>query len=123
MAAPTSQAPFGGIIVGMTASDPSPIIARHVEKDGELLYVVLERVNESDVDGELFRLRAHRHPPGSARTATWSNAIVREETGNKYVMRIAFIKFLLEKRDDGWKTVGASSLSSLPESEFWRLDL
>jgi hypothetical protein len=44
-----------------------------------VLYVVVERIYDPDVVGELFRLRAHLHPAGASRTATWSNNIVRDE--------------------------------------------
>jgi hypothetical protein len=55
-------------MASMTERNPSPIIARHLEKNGEMLYVVVERINAPDVEGDLFRLRAHFHPVGTART-------------------------------------------------------
>jgi hypothetical protein len=107
----------------MTTRNPNPIISRVLEKNGEMLYVVVERINEPDVAGDLFRLRAHFHPVGSPRTAAWSNIIVRDETGDKSDLRLSFIKFLLDKRDEGWKPTGAANLNTLPaETEFWRLD-
>jgi hypothetical protein len=87
-----------------------------------MLYVVVERINESNVEGELFRLRAHLHPAGAPQTGTWSNNIVRDETGNKYDLRLSLIKFLLDKRDEEWKLTGASAVTSAAETEFWRFD-
>jgi hypothetical protein len=106
----------------MDARNPSLIITRHLEKNGEMLYVALERIHDPDVAGELYRLRAHLHPDGTPRTATWSNNVVRDETGDKFDLRLSFIKFLLEKRDEEWKQVAASAVASPTETEFWRLD-
>lgn len=106
----------------MNTRNPSPIISRHLEKSGELLYVIIERIYEPDVEGELYRLRAHLHLAGAPRTATWSNNIVRDETGNKYDLRLSFIKLLLDKRDEEWRQIGASAVMSPAETEFWRLD-
>lgn len=106
----------------MDARNPSVIISRHLEKDGEMLYVVLERINDTDVEGELYRLRAHLHPSGTPRTATWCNNVVKDETGNKYDLRLSFIKLLLDKRDEKWVQTGASAVLSASETEFWRFD-
>jgi hypothetical protein len=111
-------------MVPMTARNPDPIISRLLEKNGEMLYVVVERLNEPEVHGELFRLRAHFHAIGAPRNATWSNVFVRDETGNKYDLRLSFTKFLFDKRDEGWKSVGGANLNTLQaENDFWRLDL
>jgi hypothetical protein len=106
----------------MSTRNPSPIISRHLEKNGEMLYVTIERIYEPDVEVELYRLRVHLHPAGAPRTATWSNNVLRGETGNKYDLRLSFIKFLLDKRDDEWKQIGASVVMSPAETEFWRFD-
>jgi len=106
----------------METRNPSPIISRHLEKNGEMLYVIVERINEPDVEGELLGLRAHFHPAGAPRTATWSNNIVRDETGNKYDLRLSFIKFLLDKRDEKWNQIAGSVVASPAEAEFWRFD-
>jgi hypothetical protein len=103
----------------MVPRNPSPIITRHLEKNGEMLYVALERVNDPDVAGELYRLRVRRHPTGTSRTGTWSNNVERDETGNKYDLRQSFIKFLLDKREGQWKQVAASTVTSAAETEFW----
>jgi hypothetical protein len=55
--------------------NPNPIISRVLEKGGEMLYVVVERINEPDIEGELFRLRAHFHPAGSSRTALGATSL------------------------------------------------
>ena len=106
----------------MAVRNPSPIITRHLEKNDEMLYVVVEGIHDLEVAGDVFRLRAHFHPAGSRRTADWSNNIVRDETGNKYELRFSLIKFLLDKRDEGWTQKSASIVSTLAEAEFWRLD-
>jgi hypothetical protein len=106
----------------MVARNPSPIISRHLEKKGELLYVIIERIYEPEVEGELYRLRVHRHPAGTPRTAAWSNNIVKDETSNKFDLRLSFIKLLLDKRDEKWVQTGASAVTSAAETEFWRFD-
>src|SRR5271156_900850 len=110
------------MMLNMVPRNPSPIISRHLEKKGELLYAIIERIYEPDVEGELYRLRVHRHPTGTPRTATWSNNIVKDETGNKYDLRLSFIKFLLDKRDEEWRQIGASAVTTPAETEFWRFD-
>ena len=111
-------------MVAMMARNPDPIISRILEKDGEMLYVVIERLNEPQVHGELFRLRAHFHAIGTPRTAAWSNVFVKDETGNKLDLRLSLVKFLLDKRDDGWKPAGKTSLNAVPEqTDFWSLDI
>jgi hypothetical protein len=110
-------------MLSMDIRNPSPIIARHLTKNDEMLYVVVERLSEPEIVGDLFRLRAHYHPVSSRRTADWSNIIVKDETGNKYELRIALVRFLLERRDDGWEVTSASNLNALPdETDFGRLD-
>jgi hypothetical protein len=106
----------------MDARNPRPIVTRHLEKNGETLYVIIERINDPDVAGELCRLRAHLHPCGTPRTATWSNNIVRDETGNKLDLRLSLIKLLLDKRDKKWVRTGASTITSADETDFWRFD-
>jgi hypothetical protein len=106
----------------MVAQNPSPVISRHLEKGGEMLYIIVEAINEPEVAGDVFRLRAHFHSAGSPRWAGWNNIVVRDETGNKYELRFSLIKFLLDKRDDGWRQTGASVVASPAEAEFWRLD-
>jgi hypothetical protein len=101
----------------MNARNPSPI-SRHLEKKGEMLYIIVERIYEPDVEGESYRLRVHLHPAGSPRTATWSNNILRDETDDKYDLRLSLIKLLLEKRDEEWEQIGASAVASPAEAEF-----
>ena len=62
----------------------TPWIARFLEKDGEMLYLIVEQVNDEDVDGTLLRFRVHRHPNGTARVATTSNDVIWEESGDQY---------------------------------------
>jgi hypothetical protein len=81
-----------------------------------------EKVNDPDVAGELYRLRVHLHPAGTPRTAPWSNNVVRDETGNKFDLRLSFIKFLLDKRDEKWVQTGASSVTAAAETDFWQFD-
>ena len=108
----------------MTERTPSPIVSQILERNHEVLYIVVERVAEPDVKGDLFRLRAHYHPVGARRLADWSNVIEKDVTGNKCDLRLSFVKFLLDKRDDGWKRKGTASINTLSpvEAEFWRLD-
>jgi hypothetical protein len=47
---------------------------------------------------------------------------VRDETGNKFDLRLSFIKFLLDKRDEKWVQTGASSVTAAAETEFWQFD-
>jgi hypothetical protein len=35
---------------------------------------------------------------------------------------MSFIKFLLDKRDEEWKQLSASAVTSAAETEFWRFD-
>ena len=105
----------------MTAT--KPVIARMLENSGgELLYAIVERMTDENVDGELMRFRVHHHPPGTPRTATMSNAIILDETGNQYDLRLSFVKFLLDKRDSGWKRTGATTFGSSPTEQFWSLE-
>jgi hypothetical protein len=107
----------------MTPRNPSLIITRHLEKNDEMLYVVVERVYGPDIEGELYRLRAHYHPVGSRRTADLSNVLWRDETGNRYYLRLEYIKFLLGKRDEGWTSTSANLVATVPEgADFWHLD-
>jgi len=107
----------------MVPQIPDPIISRQLEKDGQLLFVVVEHLNEAELAGDVYRLRAHFHPVGTRRTADWSNVIVKDETGNKYDLRLAFVKFLLNKRDEGWRRTGAANMAKRPnETAFWQLD-
>ena len=103
-------------------SKPStPWIARFLEKGGEMLYLVVEQVNDEDVDGTLLRFRVHRHPQGSPRVAGASNEIIWEESGNQHHLRLAFIKYLLDRRDEGWRRTGATDFGSTPAHQFWSL--
>lgn len=105
----------------MTAT--KPVIARMLENSsGEMLYAVVEHMTDENVDGELMRFRVRHHPPGTPRTATMSNAIVLDETGNQYDLRLSFVKFLLDKRDKGWKRTGASTFGSSPTEQLWSLE-
>jgi hypothetical protein len=106
----------------MDARNPSLIITRILEKNGEMLYVVVERIDHPDIVGEFYRFRVHLHPPGTPRTTSGSDNFVPDETGNKYDLRLSFIKFLLDKRDEEWEQIGASAVTSAAETEFWRFD-
>jgi hypothetical protein len=104
----------------MTA--PRPMIARFLESPtGEFVYAVVEQMHEDDVTGEVMRFRVHHHPAGAPRTATTSNTVLLDETGNQYDLRLSFVKFLLKKRDDGWKCTGSSTFGSSPTEQFWSL--
>lgn len=48
---------------------------------------------------------------------------MRDETGNKYDLWLSFIKFLLDKRDEEWKQIGASVVATPAEAEFGRFDM
>jgi len=102
---------------------PRPVIARFLENSsGELLYAVVEQMRDDDVHGEVMRFRVHHHAAGTPRTATTSNTVLLDETGNQYDLRLLFVKFLLEKRDAGWKRTGASMFGSSPTEQFWSLE-
>lgn len=104
-------------------SPTKPVVMRMLENsNGEFLYAIVERMTDPDVDGELMRFRVHYHPPGSPRTATMSDTVVLDETGNQYDLRISFVKFLLDKRDSGWKQTGSSTFGSSPTEKFWSLE-
>jgi hypothetical protein len=66
---------------------------------GDMVYIIVEQMRDDDVDGELIRLRAHSHPPGAPRTATTSNAVLLDETGNQYELRRRYINLLLDYYD------------------------
>jgi len=89
---------------------------------GEMVYIVVEQMLDEDIDGEVVRLRAHAHPPGTPRTATFSNAVVVDETGNQYDLRRRYINLLLDYYDKKWKRMGASQFGSTPRENFWLLD-
>ena len=84
---------------------PRPVVMRMLENpsNGEFVYAVVEQMRDDDVHGEVMRFRVHHHAAGTPRTATTSNAFLLDETGNQYDLRLSFVKFLLEKRDAGWK--------------------
>jgi hypothetical protein len=110
------------MVPNIVARNPSLVISRRLEKDGEIRYVIVQRINDPDVAGEFYRFRAHIHPAGAPRTSTWSNNIVRDETGNKDDLRLSLIKFLLDKREEKWVRTGASAVTAAAETEFWRFD-
>ena len=89
---------------------------------GEMVYVIVEQMKDEDIDGELVRLRAHSHPPGTALTATTSNTVVLDETGNQYDLRRRYINLLLDYYDKKWKRVGANMFGSTPREQFWSLE-
>jgi len=89
---------------------------------GDMVYIIVEQMRDDDVDGELIRLRAHSHPPGTPRTATTSNAVLLDETGNQYDLRRRYINLLLDYYDKKWKRVGASLFGSAERERFWKLD-
>lgn len=89
---------------------------------GDMVYIVVEQMLDDDIDGEVVRLRAHSHPPGTPRTATFSNAVVVDETGNQYDLRRRYINLLLDYYDKKWKRVGASQFGSTERERFWLLD-
>lgn len=89
---------------------------------GEMVYALVEQMRDDDVDGELMRFRVHYHPAGSPRTATMSNNLVLDESGNQYDLRLSFVKFLLDYRDKGWKRMGASTFGSSATEQFWSLE-
>jgi hypothetical protein len=89
---------------------------------GEMVYIVVEQMLDEDIDGEVVRLRAHAHPPGAPRTATLSNALVVDETGNQYDLRRRYINLLLDYYDKKWKRTSASQFGSTPRENFWLLD-
>ena len=66
---------------------------------GEMVYIIVEQMRDEEIDGEVVRLRAHSHPPGTPRTATLSNAVVVDETGNQYDLRRRYINLLLDYYD------------------------
>ena len=89
---------------------------------GEMVYIIVEQMRDDDVDGELLRLRAHAHPPGTPRTATFSNAVVVDETGNQYDLRRRYLNLLLDYYDKKWKRMSANMFGSTPQHQFWSLD-
>ena len=105
----------------MTA--PRPVVMRMLENPttGEFAYAVIEQMREDDIHGELMRFRVHYHPAGTPRTATTSNTFLVDESGNQYDLRLMWVKFLLDKRDAGWKQTGASTFGSSPIEQFWSL--
>jgi len=114
---------YGGESEEVEMTPPRPVIARFLESpSGELLYAVVEQMRDDDVQGEMMRFRVHYHPAGAPRTATTSNTVLLDETGNQCDLRLLFVKFLLEKRDAGWKRSGASTFGSSPTEQFWSLE-
>jgi hypothetical protein len=104
-------------------NNPKPITMRMLESPtGDMVYIVVEQMLDDDIDGEVVRLRAHSHPPGTPRTATFSNAVVVDETGNQYDLRRRYINLLLDYYDKKWKRVGASQFGSTERENFWLLD-
>ena len=103
---------------------PRPVVMRMLENpsNGEFVYAVVEQMRDDDVHGEVMRFRVHHHAAGTPRTATTSNAFLLDETGKQYDLRLSFVKFLLEKRDAGWKRTGASTFGSSPTEQFWSLE-
>jgi len=101
----------------------SPITMRMLESPtGEMVYIIVEQMRDDEIDGEVVRLRAHSHPPGTARTASFSNAVVVDETGNQYDLRRRYINLLLDYYDKKWKRVSASQFGSTERERFWSLD-
>lgn len=89
---------------------------------GDMVYIIVEQMRDDDVDGELIRLRAHSHTPGTPRTATISKAVLLDETGNQYDLRRRYINLLLDYYDKKWKRVGANLFGSTGRERFWKLD-
>lgn len=106
----------------MAGTPPTPWVARILEKNGETLYLIVERVNDEDIHGDLVRFRVHRHPPNSARVADASNVAEVDESGNQYQLRLKYVQYLLDRRDEGWKRVGASKFGSTEAQNYWSLE-
>jgi hypothetical protein len=90
--------------------------------DGEMVYIIVERMTDADIDGEVVRLRAHSHPSGTPKTATFSNAVVVDETGNQYDLRRRYINLLLDYYDKKWTKAGGGQFGSTERERFWSLD-
>lgn len=104
-------------------TSPMPITTRILESPtGEKVYIVVERMRDEDIDGEVVRLRVHSHPPGTPLTATTSNTVVLDETGDQYYLRRRYINTLLDYYDRKWKRMGASQFGSTERERFWSLD-
>jgi hypothetical protein len=96
------------------------VVSRTLEKNGETLYVVVDRMVRSEASEDLFRLRAHFYSAGSSHRADASNLLELHETGNKIELRLTLAKVLLDKRDEGW--IKTAESSSADKSDFWQFD-